>query len=318
MSKTTFRRVNDSGQEVVIPVARLTGARSGPTFAVMSGMHGGEYAGVLAAQRLIQTVDPDDLSGSLIVIPVISTEAFKMRSIQLSPVDGREVHYHIPGNPQGSYSEFLLDCLHSIVVEADYIIDMHAGEFTQALVPWVPVPMVGAPEVQEASESLAKGFDVPYIELRSDMKMIPRLSAFFAESGIANVWVECGQNGIPTPEDVRVQYEGTIAALQTVGMLAGEPARPEQRVLRGQRYGIVADQSGVWRPAVEAGEIVEAGQLLGELTDYFGSVVERFHAPNRSLVLVCTTSPAINHERRPHGYDWHSALLALITVGEAE
>ena len=109
ISKTTYRRVHHSGEEVEIPVAHLTGARPGPTFAVMAGMHGGEYAGVLAAQRLIQTVDPDDLRGSLIVIPVISTEAFKMRSIQLSPVDGREAHYHVPGNPEGSYTARLLD-----------------------------------------------------------------------------------------------------------------------------------------------------------------------------------------------------------------
>jgi predicted deacylase len=43
---------------------------------VMSGMHAGEYSGILAAQKLISEVNPEELSGTLLVIPVISTRAF--------------------------------------------------------------------------------------------------------------------------------------------------------------------------------------------------------------------------------------------------
>ena len=62
-----------TGETVEMPVAVITGARTGPTFAITAGMHGGEYSAVLAAQRVIQQVRPDELSGRLIVVPVIST-----------------------------------------------------------------------------------------------------------------------------------------------------------------------------------------------------------------------------------------------------
>ncbi len=60
----TVRRTHRSGETVEIPVACITGNKPGPTFAVMSGMHAGEYSGILAAQRLIREVKPEKLSGS--------------------------------------------------------------------------------------------------------------------------------------------------------------------------------------------------------------------------------------------------------------
>jgi hypothetical protein len=307
-------RQHHSGHVIEIPVAVTTGARGGPTLAVMSGMHAGEYAGVLAAQRLVQQITPDVLSGRLIVVPVISTLAFMERNMQLNPVDQKEPHFQAPGNPGGSYTECLIDTLFELVSGADYLIDSHSGEMAQALYPWVPVPMIGPPELQERSRSLAAGFDVPYIELRSNPSSVPRLCVALAEGGVANVWVEAGKNGVPTEKDVRIHYDGYIAALHTAGMLEGTPARPAQSVLSGRRYQVNSSRSGVWHPAIKEGDIVEQGQLLGILTDYFGNELERFFAPERSLVLYYWTNPAINADRRPHGYDWHNGLVSLITL----
>lgn len=314
IKKAFLRKTHHTGNEVVIPVATVTGAKEGPTFAFMSGMHAGEYAGILAAQRLIQTVKPKDLRGRLIVIPVISTKAFMLRNMQLSPVDDREVHYYVPGSPQASYTEFLVDTLWQGIKDADYVIDTHAGEFAQALLPWVPVPMTGARAVNEKSKSLALGYRVEYIELRSRRDSVPKLAAMMADEGIANIWAEIGKNGLPIPEHIDMHYDGAVAALQTAGMLPGKPARPRQKRLTGRRYAITANTSGVWHSAVKEGDIVEKGQFLGKLTDYFGDTLREYHAPERSLVLYYWSSPAINADRRPHGYDWHSGLVSLITM----
>ena len=307
-------RQHHSGHPLELPVARITGEKPGPTFTVMSGMHAGEYAGILAAQRLITQVKAADLSGALIVIPVISTAAFMLRNMQLNPYDEREIHFILPGNPEGTYSDCLVDTLWEVVKDSNYVIDSHAGEMAQALYPWVPIPMIGDEETQRKSYELALGFEVPGIEPRSNRNSIPPLCIAFSEAGIANVWVEVGKQGVPTERDISIHFNGYVASLQTAGMLPGKPARPKQEVLHGERYGVNSTKSGVWHPAVTEGQLVENGQLLGTLTDYFGNVLEEFHAPRRSQVFYYWSSPAINAERTPHGYQWHNALVSLLAL----
>jgi len=307
-------RTHSSGELIEIPVARIKGERPGPQMTIMSGMHAGEYSGILAAQKLISDVKPEELSGTLLVIPVISTKAFMERNMQLNPVDQKEVHFIRPGNPEGTYSDMLIDTLFDIVKESDYLIDSHAGEMAQSLMSWVPVPMRGANETSGSSLELARGFDVEYVEPRYELPSIPSFCVALLNAGIANIWVECGKNGVPTPEDTATHFDGYIAAMQTVKMLAGDPARPRQKLLKGTRSQINSDKSGVWHPAVKEGEIVEAGQYLGKLTDYFGNTLEEFHSPNKSLVLYYWSNPAINAERRPHGYDWHNGLVSLLDL----
>jgi len=309
-------RTHVSGVEIEIPVAMIKGKADGPVFAVMSGMHAGEYAGILAAQRLIQHVRPAELTGTLIVIPVIATDAFMQRNMQLTPADQKELHFQRPGNPNGTYSECLIDTLFRIISRSDYLIDSHAGEMAQALMPWVPIPMAGPKVLQESSYNLALGFDVPYIEPRYEVETIPALCMELARANVANIWVECGKQGVPTEKDIRIHFDGYIAALRTVGMLEGTPARPAQQVLRGRGRQINAQRSGVWHPAIREGDFVEQGQLLGRLTDYFGNVIEEYHAEARSLILYYWSSSAINAQRTPHGYNWHNGLVRLIELEE--
>ena len=302
--------------DVEIPVCVITGRKPGPTFTIMSGMHAGEYAGILAAHKNIKTINPDELLGRLIVIPVISKRAFYNRSMQLSPADEKEIHFVKPGNPKGTYSDVLIDTLFQIVKGSDYLIDMHSGEMVQALYPWVPVPMIGSKEIQEAPLGLAKGYKVDFLEYRYEIEAIPPLCLALFEAGIINIWVEIGKNGLPSKRDISAHHDGLVAALKTVGMLQGDPDRPKQKILTGKRHQINASESGIWYPKITEGQIVEKGELLGITTDIFGNFLEEYRARTRSFVLYYWTSPAINIERKPHGYDWHSGLVSLLELEE--
>jgi predicted deacylase len=105
------------------PLADIHGMRDGPTVAIITGMHGGEHSGPLAAMRLVQQTDPDALAGRLLIVPVLSTQAFMTRTMQLSPIDEREMHYVWPGNPAGTYSEALIDLLFGVVKDSDFSAD---------------------------------------------------------------------------------------------------------------------------------------------------------------------------------------------------
>ena len=192
---------------------------------------------------------------------------------------------------------------------------MHAGEFAHSLMPWIPIPVTANPQLGPRAIGLAKGFDLLYLDLRTELETIPAFARYLAEQDIADIWNEIGQNGLVEPENVVLQYEGCLNALRAVGKLAGKPSvKVRHRYIGHQHYSLVAEQSGIWYPAIRAGQFVRAGQLLGELRDYFGDLIERYYAPSDGIILYYSSSPAINSERRPHGYAWHASLLRMASL----
>src|SRR5256714_14993601 len=59
-----------------IPVAVVRGSKPGPVLALVSGAHGTEYASVIALEKLIQEVDPAQVSGTVILIPLVNIQSF--------------------------------------------------------------------------------------------------------------------------------------------------------------------------------------------------------------------------------------------------
>ena len=198
------RYVHHSGEELEIPVGTVVGARSGPKFGISSGMHSGEFAGMRAAIRLWRELDPATLRGEVRIIPIMSTRAFFARSTQLSPVDERELHFQPAGRPEGTYSEFQIDCVFNLLRDLDFHVDMHAGEYVQALDPWVAFADPTTNErLRRDTWRLAGAMPVPYLDPRqADIQdkfseLDQGLPFALMREGVANVWTEIGQNVRP-------------------------------------------------------------------------------------------------------------------------
>jgi uncharacterized protein len=62
-----------------IPVAVIHGAKPGPTLALVSGAHGTEYASIIALEKLIGLLDPAEISGTVIVVPLVNIPSFERK-----------------------------------------------------------------------------------------------------------------------------------------------------------------------------------------------------------------------------------------------
>lgn len=306
-----LREPHPGAPDVELPLVDLQGAEGGPTVAIMAGMHAGEYSGVLAALQLIQRLGRTPLRGRVLVIPIISVQAFYQRNMQLSPVDQREVHYVWPGDPSGSYSAHLIDLLFRTVRVAQAVIDLHGGEFVQELKPYVAVPWERDGELFDRSLEIARSFAVPFVDKRPLPGSALALPLALYREGIPNVWTEIGHNGLTDAADVRLQAEGCLNVLGRLGLIAPRRLPPEPRLVGPKRWSVVADRTGLWLPEVRAGQHVSAGQVLGRMVDPFGDPLRTFEAPADALVEYVCTSPAIDNERRPHGNSWHQHLVQL-------
>jgi hypothetical protein len=235
-----------------------------------------------------------------------------LRNMQLSPVDEHEVHYLWPGNATGTYSEALVDLVYRTVKDADYLIDMHAGEMAQALEPYICVPWIGDGPLWERSLDLACAFDVPFVDRRAIDDTPLALPRALLDLGIPNVWTEIGSNGLADPDRIALQYNGLLNLMRKLQMKPGDGVPFHPRVVGPQHWSIYAEQSGIWRPAVAPYDHVRKDQMLGELHDFFGERLEVYRSPADALVEIVASSPAINVDRAPHGYAWHRHLVQLV------
>ena len=126
---------SDAGYD--IPVAVLHGAKPGPVLAIVSGAHGTEYASVIAVQELIDVVKPADLSGTLILVPLVNVPSFERLTPHVNPTDNKSMNSRYPGDLNGTQTDRASAVITKEVVEqCDHLIDLHGGDLDESLRPY--------------------------------------------------------------------------------------------------------------------------------------------------------------------------------------
>jgi predicted deacylase len=116
-----------SRMPITIPVNIINGAKDGPTLAIGAAVHGPEIIGSLGLGQLLRELDPANVHGQLIVIPVVNTSAFEFGQRE-THWDGKDLNRQGRGRPDGSVSERLAYAYFEHVIRpADYFIDIHSG-----------------------------------------------------------------------------------------------------------------------------------------------------------------------------------------------
>src|SRR6185503_9132638 len=82
---------------LTIPVAVIHGARPGPRLALVSGAHGTEYASIIALEKLIALLDPQQVSGTVIILPLVNVPSFEKKIAHVNPVDDKSMNRFYPG-----------------------------------------------------------------------------------------------------------------------------------------------------------------------------------------------------------------------------
>ena len=80
-------------------------------------------------------------------------------------------------------------------------------------------------------------------------------------------------------------YGGIVNVLKELGFLKGPAIQhPEPNVI-GDRWWLTANQEGIYFPVVTVGQEVTKGTFLGEVRDYFGTVLQTVEAPDDATVM---------------------------------
>src|ERR1700676_944693 len=147
-----------------IPVIVINGARPGPKLAIVAGAHGTEYASIIALENLVQGIDAADLSGALIVLPLINLASFAQKVPHLNPVDGKNMNRMYPGKADGTQTERASWAIARQVIEkCDYLIDLHGGDLDENLRRYSYWPQTGKGQLDAISRGMALAFGLDHI-----------------------------------------------------------------------------------------------------------------------------------------------------------
>jgi hypothetical protein len=282
-----------------IPVTLICGAAPGKVLALVAGVHGYEYPPILALHRLAAELDPALLSGSLIIVPIANLPAFQKRMIYYGPSDWKNLNRVFPGNPDGSLSERIAHVLtREVVGHCDALIDLHCGDGNEALIPYSYWMISGDPKLDAESKELALAFGIETIIIDESRTKDPARSLYLGNTAVLRgkpaVTTESGFLGRTDEEDIVRNIRGIKSVMRLYKMMEGTPHMARKPVWI-DRYEVVSStRDGLFRPLVEMGARVAAGQAVGRLFDYFGAFVEEVRAPFAGIVLYIIGTPPAN------------------------
>lgn len=274
--------------EFRLPAAVLHGTRPGKTMLITAGVHGGEYVGIQAAIELSQKLKIQKVAGTIIIVKVINVPAFERRNGSMGLTDGKNLNREFPGNPKGTEMERLAWAVsHELQPVADYYIDLHSGDDYEQLTSYVYYAGMADEKTFSQSRRMAEQVDVPYM-VRSNVASGGAYN-YAASQGIPSILIERGGMGAWTSEEVRSTRRDVRNILCHLGIYQG---KKDYRTYYPLDVTDIcyqdASRDGLWYPFKKPGDMIREGEILGEVRDYEGGLLELSVAEYDGVILYQT------------------------------
>jgi predicted deacylase len=281
-----------------IPVVVVNGAKPGPVLALVTGAHGTEYVSIIAVEKLIGALDPAQVSGTVILLPLVNIVSFEQKVPHVNPTDNKSMNRFYPGKMDGTQTDRVLFMITKEVVDrCDYLIDYHGGDLDESLRPYAYWGPTGKEAQDHISKQMVLAFGLDHIIIWSERPTDPAATRYLDNTasvrGKPSIVVEAGHAGTVETDDVGLLVNGTLSTMRALKMIPGEPHYIENPVWLGKVVDVISEGPGIWYPLVKRGTYVQEGMILGQVTDYFGKVILEARAPAAGVVLHVNAVPSL-------------------------
>ena len=282
-----------NGTDLKIPVIISRGLEDGPCILLSAGIHGDETNGVEIVRQLIRNGYNKPERGTIICMPVVNVFGFISQSRDFP--DGRDLNRMFPGTKNGSLaSRFAYNIMDEIAPYIDYCIDFHTGGAKRFNYTQIRLDIKN-----EETMELAKVFGAKFI-----------IDAENRDNSFRDALTEKGkkvllfEGGKSLNLDRIVTDVGIVGALRVLHHLkfrdySNEIAAckypKEKAVLVENSTWVRAKESGMYRNKIRLGAKVKKGDVLGTISDPFGTFEIELVSPHAGYV-ICTNHAPIVYE----------------------
>jgi predicted deacylase len=287
------------GEPYQIPVIVINGAEDGPVLWVDGCWHGDEHEGPLAIFEMLWTLDPQELRGAFVGIPVVHVPAFEI------PARGNPNDFFCydfgsgyPGDPKGRLTH-RAQHVHAEALKA--VADLHISIHSGGHHSWVGLPIFA----EDGSLELAKAMGPDWPLLLKTLRPGPPsgVPKIMQDKGGQSITCECGGWCATLPQEYRengkLLARSILNVMKHFGMIEGE-AQYCDEWWRGHQETVLCDAAGLWVPEPDIAfmEWYEEGTLLATIYSLLGEPLQEVRAPCRGVNFGMRTLPAA------HVGDW--------------
>ena len=284
---------------VTLPVHVLHGAEPGPAMFITAAIHGDELNGVEIIRRVLRTLQPGNIRGTLLAVPVVNAYGFIGRSRYLP--DRRDLNRSFPGSPNGSLAARLAHLLLTEVVQRCQIgIDLHTAAVQRVNLPQIRCDSLRSPRSRELAQAFGAHVVLESMERAGSLRRAAR------ESGVDVLVYEAGE-GLRFDEfAIKAGVDGIARVMLATGMLeapdtadlsaadgiTGEPRRSP--LMANAAKWVRAPEGGVFRTHKKIGDAVSDGETIGIIANPYEDADTPVKSPRRGIIVGATTLPIVN------------------------
>ena len=270
-----------------LPLEVINGRRPGPRLWLSAALHGDEINGIEIVRRVLGQIDPEDLHGTAVAVPVVNVFGFINQSRYLP--DRRDLNRCFPGSPRGSLGARLANIfMHQVVKQCTHGIDLHTGSHHRT-----NLPQIRANAEDAETRDCAEAFGAPVIVNSQIRDGSLRHAA--ANIGIPVLVYEAGEPLRFDEAAIQLGVDGVLRVMSRLRMRPPArrlPAAPPQHA-SGSSW-IRAPRSGVLHLQTALGSHIVKKQLIAEIRDAFGDDSAGVRSPWTGLVIGHTNNPLVN------------------------
>jgi N2-acetyl-L-2,4-diaminobutanoate deacetylase len=264
--KLPYSRDDSAWGSVMIPVTVVANGE-GPTALLTGANHGDEYEGPVALQELAVTLQPDQITGRVIILPMMNLPAFA-KGTRCSPIDGLNMNRSFPGRADGSVTQKICHYIATELVPlADIVLDFHSGGRTLDFLPFAAAHIL-PDKVQEAACMAAmQAFNAPYSVRMLEIDAVGMFDTEVENQGKTFVTTELGGAGTATARSVAIARKGIRNLLIHAGIMAGElQVDPTVQLdMPDDTCFVFSHHAGLIDYLVDLGDTVTKGQPIARI-----------------------------------------------------
>ncbi len=285
------------GTDSPLPVAILNGKEDGKIFLITASIHGFEYPGIQTAAELIRELNPAEMSGAVIIIPVVNRSGFYGRHPYICPEDeeNKNLNKVGPGRPDGTFAERLIYFLEeTFVKKCDFHLDLHSGDATEQLLHFCAIGNMPNEEQRAFVHDLIHHLNFEYHTQSSGSCEFYNASAKY--SGVPAMMFECGGNGNWSRSEVEFEKDNIRRIMQMLSIIPGDaPFNPDVKCIERQSW-IGCSAEGFFYSFCKVGDEVRKGQKLYEIRDVWGELLEEHFAAYDAKVFIVNSTLGVSKD----------------------